>query len=215
MGGMVCPVHSYCQVPLRFRPDALWGAANWVGLIALGYALILSAISNDWSQRWRGRGWKFVQRQAYTLFVLVWLHTAAFVLLDAGHGSSFIRWFWALTATAIVAQFAGFVRTVRAGRGPSPQRAPSKVPRPAIPTNSAVEAAKWIAVTALWGGLILGSWSVATAESNEEKQVAILCERYAELSGSPMAEIRDELMEVAPGGPGAPLGEWLQMCQDG
>jgi DMSO/TMAO reductase YedYZ heme-binding membrane subunit len=194
----------------------LWGAANWVGLIALGYALILAAISNDWSQRWLRRGWKFIQRQAYTLFVLAWLHTAAFVLLDAGHGSSFILWFWAFTLMAVVAQFAGFVHTVRSPRGPSPQRAHAKV-GPASPTNAFVGAAKWVAVTALWGGVIVGSWSLATAESNEEKQVVLLCERYVELSGSPMAEIRDELMEVAPDdvGPGAPLSEWLEMCEDG
>jgi sulfoxide reductase heme-binding subunit YedZ len=194
----------------------LWGAANWVGLIALGYGLILAAISNDLSQRWLGRGWKFVQRQAYTLFVLVWLHTAAFVLLDAGHGSSFLLWFWAFTAMAVVAQFAGFVHTVRSRRGPSPQRAPTKV-GPATQTIAAIGAARWVAVVALWVGLILGSWLLATAESNEEKQVTLLCERYDELSGSPMAEIRDQLMQVAPedDGPGTPLGEWLELCENG
>jgi DMSO/TMAO reductase YedYZ heme-binding membrane subunit len=47
--------------------DDLWTAANWVGLFALGYALILAATSNDSSQRLLGRGWKFTQRQTYTL----------------------------------------------------------------------------------------------------------------------------------------------------
>jgi DMSO/TMAO reductase YedYZ heme-binding membrane subunit len=191
-----------------------WGAANWVGLIALGYALILAAISNDLSQRWLGRGWKFVQRQAYTLFVLAWLHTAAFVLLDAGHGSSFLLWFWAFTAMAVVAQFAGFVHTVGARRGSSPQRASAKV-GPAGPTIAAIGAAKWVAVTALWGGLIIGSWSLATAESNEEKQVPLLCERYDELQGFAMAEIRDELIEFVPANePPGTLDEWLETCQD-
>jgi DMSO/TMAO reductase YedYZ heme-binding membrane subunit len=193
----------------------LWGGANWVGLIALGYALILAAISNDLSQRWLGRGWKFIQRQAYTLFVLVWLHTAAFVLLDAGHGSSFLLWFWAFTAMAVVAQFGGFVHTVGSRRGPSPQRAPAKV-GPATQTIAAIGAAKWIAVAALWGGLIIGSWSLATAESNEDKQVALLCERYDELQGLPMAQIRDELIEFVPADePPGTLGEWLETCQDG
>jgi sulfoxide reductase heme-binding subunit YedZ len=44
--------------------DGMWDAANWVGLLALAYGLVLAATSNDWSQRRLGRGWKFVQRQA-------------------------------------------------------------------------------------------------------------------------------------------------------
>jgi DMSO/TMAO reductase YedYZ heme-binding membrane subunit len=71
----------------------MWDASNWVGALALAYALVLVATSNDLSQRWLGSGWKFIQRQAYTLFVLAWLHTAAFVLLDTGHGSSFSTWY--------------------------------------------------------------------------------------------------------------------------
>ena len=76
--------------------------------------------------------------------------------------------------------------------------------------------ARWLGVVALWGGVIVGSWALAHVPSLEERQVARLCERYAELSGLPMAEIRDELMEVAPDdvGPGAPLSEWLLECGD-
>lgn len=40
-------------------------AANWVGTVALGYALVLAAISNDWSERKLGRGWKFLQRHLH------------------------------------------------------------------------------------------------------------------------------------------------------
>jgi hypothetical protein len=36
-------------------PDNLWSAANWVGLFALGYVLVLAATSNDFSQRLLGR----------------------------------------------------------------------------------------------------------------------------------------------------------------
>jgi sulfoxide reductase heme-binding subunit YedZ len=71
----------------------MWDAANWVGVVALGYALVLAATSNDWSQRKLGRGWKFLQRQAYTLFALAWLHTAAFVRFGAGHGAALFTWF--------------------------------------------------------------------------------------------------------------------------
>ncbi|MBG7605272.1 MAG: ferric reductase-like transmembrane domain-containing protein [Actinobacteria bacterium] len=106
----------------------MWDAANWVGVVALGYALVLAATSNDWSQRKLGRGWKFLQRQTYTLFVLAWLHTAAFVVLGAGHAVTLFTWlFWSVTTVAVVFQLAGFVHTVRAPRGPSPYRAPPKI----------------------------------------------------------------------------------------
>ena len=134
--------------------DDLWSAANWVGLFALGYALVLAATSNDFSQRLLGRGWKFTQRQTYTLFVLVWLHTAAF-LVDLDRFPPALTWFWIATVLAVVAQMSGFVHTVRSTRGPSPQRAPSRS-RAATSKGAAVVAAKWVAVTALWGLLIIG-----------------------------------------------------------
>jgi sulfoxide reductase heme-binding subunit YedZ len=134
-------------------------SANWVGLFALGYALVLAATSNDLSQRLLRRGWKFTQRQTYTLFVLVWLHTAWF-LVDQTQFPPAITWFWMLTALAVVAQMSGFVHTVRSTRGPSPERAPSK---PALDTSktTAVAAARWVAVVALWGLLILGMYPLA------------------------------------------------------
>jgi sulfoxide reductase heme-binding subunit YedZ len=195
---------------------SMWTAAWWIGLVALGYALVLAATSNDWSQRTLGRGWKFLQRQAYTLFVLTWLHTAAYVLLGAGHGASLGVWLlWGLTAVVVTAQLAGFVHTVRASRGPSPHRVPSKADSPgSLVLGSGT--ARWFGVAALWACLIAGTWILAHVESVEERQVSVLCERYDQLRGSPIAEIRDELMEVAPedAGPGAPLSEWLERCDD-
>lgn len=204
-------------VPETEYSPSMWTAANWVGALALGYAMVLAATSNDWSQRTLGRGWKFVQRQAYTLFVLTWIHTAAFVLLGAGHGPLLGVWlFWGLTAAAVLSQLAGFIHTVRAPRRPSPHRVPPKSDANS-PAAQQMAAARWIGVVALWGTVIAGSWFLANVESAEERQVALLCERYVELSDSPLAEIRDELMEVAPEdvGPGAPLSEWLEMCEDG
>jgi DMSO/TMAO reductase YedYZ heme-binding membrane subunit len=139
----------------RAKDDSLWSAAWWVGLFALGYALVLAATSNDWAQRMLGRGWKFVQRQAYTLFVLTWLHTAAYVLLGAGHGPYLAIWlFWGLTAAVVLSQLAGFAHTVRAPRGPSPQRVPPNV-------DVRLGAARWLWVVGLWGALIMGSWLLA------------------------------------------------------
>lgn len=192
----------------------MWAATNWVGALALGYALVLAATSNDWSQRKLRRGWKFLQRQAYTLFVLTWLHTAAFVLIGAGHGALLSAWlFLGVAAAAMLAQFAGFVHTVRAPRGPSPHRAPPKIDTGSSDAVS-MRTARWLGVVALWSSVIVGSWALAHVPSLEERQLARLCERYAELGGLPMAEIREELMEVAPDdvGPGAPLSEWLLAC---
>jgi len=134
--------------------DDMYAASNWVGLFALGYALVLAATSNDLSQRLLGRGWKFTQRQTYTLFVLTWLHTAAF-LVDLHRFPPELTWFWMFTILAVVAQMSGFVHTVRSTRGPSPQRAPSRAGA-ATSKATAVAAARWTAVVALWGLLILG-----------------------------------------------------------
>jgi DMSO/TMAO reductase YedYZ heme-binding membrane subunit len=143
--------------------DSLWTAANWVGLFALGYALVLAATSNDLSQRLLGRGWKFTQRQTYTLFVLTWLHTAAF-LVDLDRFPPALTWFWMFTILAVVAQMSGFVHTVRSTRGPSPQRAPNRMPADTSKA-AAVAAAKWVAVVALWGLLIIGIYVVASVHT--------------------------------------------------
>lgn len=143
--------------------ESFWTAVNWVGLFALGYALVLAATSNDLSHRLLGRGWKFLQRQTYTLFVLTWLHTAGFVLFAQGESSvPFISWFWIFTTLAVVTQFSGFVHTVRSPRGPSPQKAPGKS-RAVGSKAASVAAVKWVAVTALWGILTIGFYQLGFA----------------------------------------------------
>jgi sulfoxide reductase heme-binding subunit YedZ len=138
-----------------FSDESFWKAANWVGLVALAYALVLAATSNDFLQRRLGRGWKFLQRQAYTLFVLSWLHIAGWLLFSLPHSPTFIPWFLTFTAVAVVAQFAGFVHTVRSSRGPSPQRAPPKTRAPTS-TAAAVAVARGAAIAILWGDFIIG-----------------------------------------------------------
>lgn len=189
----------------------MWHASNWVGTVALGYALVLATISNDWSQRKLGRGWKFLQRQAYTLFVLTWLHVAAFVVIGAGHGALLDSWlFWAVTTAALVLQFAGFVHTVRAPRGPSPYRVG---PKSAAPGGVSKATVRWVGVVALWTIVIGGSWVTTEFRSAEERQVDRLCERYEALRGSPIAEIRDQLMELVPTDWDAnDLNETIEMC---
>jgi hypothetical protein len=203
--------------PERTRSPSMWTGANWVGALALGYALVLAAISNDWSQRKLRRGWKFVQRQAYTLFVLTWIHTAAFVLLGAGHGASIFVWlFWGVTAAAVVAQFAGFVHTVRTPRGLSPHRVP---PKSGADSSGAVSmrAMRWFGVVALWSVFIVGSWLLAHVESAEERQVGLLCERYNELGRPPIVgTVQTELAQLLPADwEPSDLFETLDMCPDG
>jgi DMSO/TMAO reductase YedYZ heme-binding membrane subunit len=189
----------------------MWDAANWVGAVAFGYARVQVTISNDWSQRKLGRGWKFLQRQTYTLFVLAWLHAAAFVLIGAGHGAILDSWlFWGVTTAAVVLQFTGFVHTVRASRGPSPYRVPPKSAGPGVVSTAA---ARWIGVVALWAIVIGGSWLTTQFKSEEERQVDRLCERYEEVRGPPLAEISGELLELAPSG--GLLREWLEACDEG
>ncbi len=63
--------------------------ANVLGIVALLYGLVLASTSNDLSQRvLRGSTWKFVQRGAYVLWILVLLHTGYFLYL---HFQSFHR----------------------------------------------------------------------------------------------------------------------------
>ena len=189
----------------------MWASSNWVGTVALGYALVLAAISNDWSHRKLGRGWKFLQRQAYTLFVLAWLHTAAFVVIGAGHGAMMYPWFfWGVTVAAVVLQFAGFVHTVRAPRGPSPHRVH---PKSASSGAGSTAAMRWLVVVALWAMVIGGSWLTTGFTSEEERLVDRLCERYEDLRGLSITEIRDELSELLPDDfELSDLNETLEMC---
>jgi DMSO/TMAO reductase YedYZ heme-binding membrane subunit len=204
--------------PGRSESPSLGTGANWVGAVALGYALVWAAISNDWSQRKLRRGWKFVQRQAYTLFVLTWIHTAAFVLVGAGHDASLFAWlFWGITMTAVVAQFAGFVHTVRAPRGPSPHQV---LPKPAADSSGvlSMRAVRWFGVVALWGVFTVGSLALANdGLSAEERQVANFCERYNELGRPPLVgTVYTELVQLLPGDwEPNDLYETFQMCQDG
>ena len=151
-------LHAAFFGPYGFIAEVDWWAAmNWVGLFALAYALVLAATSNDFSQRLLRRGWKFVQRQTYALFVLTWLHTAGWLLVffDEPDKRVFTLWLWIFTTLVVVAQFSGFVHTVRSPRGPSPQRAPDKT-RATSSKAASVAAAKWVAVSALWYLLITG-----------------------------------------------------------
>lgn len=193
-------------------------AANWAGLIALGAAMVLAATSNDWSQRRLGRGWKFVHQQAYTVFVLTWLHIAAFVLLRSGGmyhqprlSASLL---WGITLAVVLAQFVGFVRTVRARRASAPSPRSNKI----LDVESAGpqrQTLRWAGVVALWSAVVLSAWLPTVPPTEEERQIAALCARYDELRDRPFKEIRAELAELAPSDDqGAYVEEWLTFCDE-
>jgi hypothetical protein len=76
-------------------------------------------------------------------------------LVDLDRFPPAFTWFWMFTILVVVAQTSGFIHTVRSSRGPSPQRAPRKT-RTTSPKAASVAVARWVAVIALWGLLIIG-----------------------------------------------------------
>lgn len=109
--------------PLRFffevdhgigaRRD-VFAASNWAGLLALGIMLVLGLTANDFSQKWLGRGWKFLQQQNYTLFALTFLHILLFYyLVYLVKNSAIYSVFWWLSLATLGLQTAGFIRAVR------------------------------------------------------------------------------------------------------
>jgi hypothetical protein len=144
--------------PERFRdegrllrtPDA---AANWVGLAALAYAFVLALTSNPYLQRRLGRGWKLVQQQAYTLYVLTVLHVAGWLYLSYDTPSGFEWWFWGAVGVTSTAQFAGYVRTIRSSNAPSTEQLTAKRATWSVGGHAAT--AKWVAVLAVWAALIV------------------------------------------------------------
>ncbi len=63
-----------------------FGLANVLGIVALTYGAVLVTISNDYAvRRLGGSVWKFVQRGAYVLWMLVVIHTAYFLFMHFLH----------------------------------------------------------------------------------------------------------------------------------
>ena len=62
--------------------DPGFGLANLLGIVALGWMLIIAATSSGWAlQRLGTRAWKYVQQFAYLVFYLAGLHSAYFLFL--------------------------------------------------------------------------------------------------------------------------------------
>ncbi|MEW5987991.1 MAG: ferric reductase-like transmembrane domain-containing protein [Chloroflexota bacterium] len=90
-----------------------FAAANWIGLLALIYAIVLALTSNDASQRLLGRGWKFLQQQSYTLFILTLLHAGLLLYLFIREGFGLFRpLFWLGGLATVSLQLVGYTHTV-------------------------------------------------------------------------------------------------------
>ena len=92
--------------PLAIQ-NTQFGFANYTGLAAAILFLMLLIISNDVSLRRLGLSrWKTLQRMSYVAVFLTLAHGVAFQLIEKRH-MPWLVVFWAVTATAIVAQLAG------------------------------------------------------------------------------------------------------------
>lgn len=72
------PSDSLMGDPSSGLVASAFNLANVVGLVALVYAVVLAATSNDASQRLLRRGWSWLMQRATTMWLLVLLHTWLF-----------------------------------------------------------------------------------------------------------------------------------------
>ncbi|MFB6216709.1 MAG: hypothetical protein ABEJ72_07055 [Candidatus Aenigmatarchaeota archaeon] len=91
------------------------GLANLLGLIALAWALVLTATSFNFVIKYLGiESWKWLQRFAYVVFYLVFGHLMYFQFFTTHGGGP--DWFGYLSIvmfiTVIVLQISGFVKAV-------------------------------------------------------------------------------------------------------
>jgi DMSO/TMAO reductase YedYZ heme-binding membrane subunit len=174
-----------------FRGEGVIEAANAVGWLAFVVSLVLAVISNDVSHRLLGRGWKFAQRQAYTLFVLTVLHSVPWLEWMNADYVIATEWFWWLAALVVLLQFTGFWHTVLGTRGPSPRRAPAR--RRFEWEGVWVGATKWLVVGVLWGGMFLyPTLDLGSGSDLSEGDLAALCATYDEAGIEGLAEALPE-----------------------
>ena len=116
------PPLAASQVANRFT------VADWVGLWALAFAVLLALTANNLAQRLFGSGWKFLQQQAYTCFALACAHT--FLILYIGYNglrtipSALLTWGFVLVLALQAAGFAVSVRSERRRRAAERRDAP-------------------------------------------------------------------------------------------
>lgn len=95
----------------KLRPRAdLFGFANYTGLAVVVIAILLMALSNDYSLRRPGpRRWKSVQRWNYALFALTLVHGIAYQIIEK-RKEPFVIALALVSLAVLVLQYAGFAR---------------------------------------------------------------------------------------------------------
>jgi sulfoxide reductase heme-binding subunit YedZ len=94
------------------------GIANFIGLIALVWAIILSATSFNKVIRFLGSSWKWIHNFNYVIFYLVSSHMIYFQFFSTYRGGP--DWFGyvslVLVSLVVVLQVAGFIKTLTRNR---------------------------------------------------------------------------------------------------
>lgn len=114
------------QLGRTARIEPGFGVANLIGLVAVAWALLLTATSSDWALGKLGpSAWKWVQSGAYIIFYLVALHTFYFLFQhytlsfhrDVPPNPNWFRYpFLALVMSVPLLQAAAFIKLVRRKR---------------------------------------------------------------------------------------------------
>ena len=86
--------------------------ANVVGLLALVYAIVLAATSNDASQRLLKRGWTWLMQRATTMWLLVLLHTWLFAYYITREQALPVGTVWVAFWAVLLLQTLAFTKTV-------------------------------------------------------------------------------------------------------
>ncbi len=111
--------------------------ANIIGVVALLYSIVLALSSSNWSQRLLGSSaWKFLQRGAYVLWMLIVIHTAYFLylnFLDFHRPVPEPNWaqipFAVLVGLIFILQLAAYIKTwsIRRKRDSAGSRSPAPI----------------------------------------------------------------------------------------
>lgn len=131
---------------VRLEPG--FGLANLLGLVALGWLLVLLATSSDRAMRFLGpSAWKWLHTGAYVVFYLVVLHAVYYLFIH--YTLSFHRapvpanWFrfplLALGAAVLALQWAAFAQTVSRRKSRPTVRASSRRQRESKPNDTGAD----------------------------------------------------------------------------
>jgi sulfoxide reductase heme-binding subunit YedZ len=105
--------HVYLVVSER-QPSSVFRLADYLGMVALFWALVLTATSFGKVIKFIGvKSWKWLHSFAYVLFYLAGAHILNHAFLRTGRPDSWIHWAYAgMIGMVFVLQLSGFVREI-------------------------------------------------------------------------------------------------------